>query len=110
MLWRIRVRGAMNSRGLDDIFDKTVPKNQVNSIQRKQQATSIIANASSDPALWVKRSVRGIPNMLFKLEARFEPKPTASKISRVSKQISVRHTSLRDDVAKLTDRLPEIMR
>lgn len=105
-LWRIRVWAAISSKGLLDVFGNTAPENQVKFTERKLQASNIVVNALSDPSLWVVRSVIGnLKEMLVKLNAKYDSKSTASKISRMSELVSIRYTNLRVDIARRVDRL-----
>lgn len=109
-LWRIRVWAATSSRGLNDVFGNIFPEDQVKFTERKQQASNIILNALSDPALRVVRSVGENPrDMLVNLNATYDMESTASKISRMSEMVSVRYTSLRYDIAKHINRLSGII-
>lgn len=92
------------------MFSNTVQEDQVTFTKRKQQASNIIVNALRDLALRIVRAITGNPkDMLIKLDARYDSKSTASKISRMSELVSDRYKSLREDVAKHIDRLSGII-
>ena len=84
-------------------------KKQPNQEQR-QQASNIIVSALGDHALRVVRSVIGDPvQMMAKLDDRYDSKTIATRISKMSELVSLKYTSLRDDVGKHIDKLAGII-
>lgn len=104
-LWKIRVEAACSSKGVSDALQKSKERTNV-SDDHKKTASGIIVAALSDPALRVVRSVIGNPvDMLEKLDARYDSRSTATKISKISELVSVRYTNVKHDITKHIDRM-----
>lgn len=123
-LWRIRVKAAISAKGLDVLFQEgkvDVPTKEGEPSTSKsaadaakdeqcQQASNIIVSTLGDHALRVVRAVIGSPKaMMKKLDDRFDSKTIASRISKMSELVSIRYTTLRDDIDKHIDKLAGLM-
>lgn len=108
-LWRIRVQAAISAKGLSSALEKPTAEGTPvldADKEKNQQASNIIVSALGDHALRVVRTIVGRPyEMMQKLDARYDSKSTASKISKMVELVSVRYTSVRDDMSKHIDRL-----
>lgn len=75
-----------------------------------RHAGNLIVGTLSDQALRIVRSVIGDPSeMLSKLDRRYDSNSTASKIVKMSELVSTKYTSLREDMAKLVDRMTALV-
>lgn len=116
-LWRIRVVAAISAKGLDKVFEPKKKNGEASSsptreagceatVEQCQQASNIIVSALSDHALRVVRSVIGNPlKMMAKLNDRYDSKTIASRISTMSELVSIKYTSLGDDIDKHIDKV-----
>ena len=116
-LWRIRVTAAISAKGLECVFEKDNEKSSETSAasssantkptsEQCQQASNIIVSALGDHALRVVRSVIGKPQeMIMKLDDRYDSKTIASRISKMSELVSLRYTSIKDDMDKHIDKM-----
>ena len=78
------------------------------SMQRK--AINIIIHAVMDEPLHMIRFDVGNPfRMVMKLDERYESKSTATRISRMSELISLRHTSLRRNLESHIDEMAALL-
>ena len=112
-LWRLRVESACDDRGLTAAFNqKEAPAGTDGSkfAQECLKVSGIIVAALGDSALRLVKSVRGKPTeMLEKLDARFDSKTTASKITKMVDLVSIRYTNPRSDITKHIDRMGSIV-
>lgn len=108
-LWRIRVESACDDKGLTAAFtQKEVPvdADRAKFEEQRLKASGIIVAACGDHALRVVKTVRGNPvEMMEKLDARYDSKTTASKISKMVELVSIRYTNPKQDIAKHIDRM-----
>ena len=125
-LWRIRVYAAISAKGLECVFSPkkkkkngepstasssdttgTPPKADTEpATEHYLQASNIIVVALGDHALRVVRSVIGDPKqMMVKLNERYDSQTVASRISKMSELVSIRYTSLKEDIDKHIDRM-----
>ena len=108
-LWRIRIVAAIDAKGLTKTLSDT-DDDTTEFKDSKRQAGNIIVSALSDQALRVVRSVMSNPkDMLEKLDRRYDSKTTASKIAKMSELVSMRYTSIRDDMARHVDRMAALI-
>ena len=71
---------------------------------QKEQASNIIISALGDHALRVVRTVIDDPyQMMKKLDARYDSKSTATRISKIVELMSTKFTSVDDDIGKNID-------
>lgn len=108
-LWRIRVRAAISAKGLKMTLVAanytTSPKTALTD-ENKEQACNIIVAALGDQALRVVVDVIDNPlGMLEKLDSRYDSKSTATRIAKFSELVSIKYTSVKDDMSKHVDRL-----
>lgn len=123
-LWRLRIKAAISSKGLRNVFldssYKTagastpdapdVGQSVTATEDQKEQASNIIVSALGDHALRVVRSVIGLPHvMLQKLDARYDSKSTATRISKMAELVCVKFTNAREDISKHVDRLAGLL-
>ena len=110
-LWRIRVLTAISAKRLKDaVQNRSADKDEQVYVDHQQQASKIFVAALSDQALCVVRTVIEITTeMLTKLERRYESKSTASNIAKMSELVSMRFTSLTDDLSGHIDRMAGLL-
>lgn len=111
-LWRIRVEAACSAKGLDNVLlveepERDTAESDIATFKAHQmQASNIMVGALSDHPLRVVRTVIGKPyQMLAKLDARYDSKSTSSKISKMSDLVSMRYSTLKEDISKHIDRM-----
>lgn len=116
-LWRIRIQAAISAKGLEEVFEEKKadnsssdnaekPTKSLTKAEQCQQASNLIVSALGDHALRVVRTVIGKPNqMMEKLDARYDSKTISSRISKMSELVSVRYSTLRDDIDKHIDKM-----
>ena len=74
------------------------------------QASNIIVSSLGDHALRVVRTVIGKrKSIMEKLDNRFDSKTISSRISKMSELVSIRYTTVKDDISKHIDRLAGII-
>ena len=117
-LWRIRIYGVISAKSLETVFEtrrqgevcSSTSTTSPASETQCQQASNIIVSALGDHALRVVRTVIGKPKeMMEKLDARYDSKTIASRISKMSELVSIRYNSLREDIDKHIDKLAGII-
>ena len=126
-LWRFRVTAAISAKGLDKVFkstnqtfssgeadssSSTAPAEQQQHVSsdNKMQASNIIVSSLGDHALRLVRTVIGdLEAMMDKLDKQFDSKTIASRISKMSELVSIRYTTIKDDIAKQIDLLAGII-
>lgn len=117
-LWRIRIFAAISAKSLETVFEtrkqgeasSSTSTTSPASETQCQQASNIIVSALGDHALRVVRTVIGNPKeMMEKLDARYDSKTIASRISKMSELVSIRYNSIREDMDKHIDKLAGII-
>lgn len=112
-LWRLRVEAACDAKGLTEAFSsekKPAGSDTERLVAVRKQASGIIVSALGDHALRVVRSVVGNPAaMLEKLDARYDSKSTASKITKMSKLVSVRFSNPKAGIEKHIDAMAALL-
>lgn len=118
-LWRIRVFAAISAKGLDKVFeaqtdgDKDSTSRDIGcnaTDEQCQKASNIIVSTLSDNALRVIRFCIGNPILMMeKLNNRFDSKTIASRISKIYELVTIRYTTLRDDIGKHIDKVAGII-
>ena len=112
-LWRLRVQSVCDDRGLTAAFNQKEALADADASKFAEQClkvSGIIVAALGDSALRLVKSVRGKPvEMLEKLDARYDSKTTASKISKMVDLVSIRYTNPRTDITKHIDRMGSIV-
>ena len=107
-LWKIRVEAACSAKGVQNTLNVPVGIRVEDS--HKSTASGIIVSALSDSALRVVRSVIGDPaEMMRKLDARFESRPTATNITKITEFESARFVNIKSDITKHIDRMASIL-
>lgn len=117
-LWNIRVTAALEALGLaretmTDASSETTGTDSASPVpaagdrdERHRRACALIIRALSDAALCVVRDVINDPvQMMVKLDARYDNKPTAAKISKMSELVSIDYTDTGRDIRKHIDKL-----
>ena len=118
-LWKIRVLSALEALGLAralmmDADSETASTADAgsrgtsgeNDDSKKRKACAIIIRALSDSVLRVVRDVITDPDQIMaKLDARYDNKSTASKISKMSELVSTTYKNLSKDIRKHIDKL-----
>lgn len=78
--------------------------------REKEQNSNIIIAGLGNHALRVDRSVIEQPSdMMKKLDARYNTKSTATRISKMAELVSIKYQSVREDIAKHVDRMGELL-
>ena len=117
-LWKIRVESACKAMHLDDVLtadelpatDATDKSNLAKFAKRQCKASSLIVSALSDQALRVVRSVIGFPfRMMEKLDARYNSRTTASKISKMGLLFSMKLERTSGSLEEHVDRMADII-
>ena len=110
-LWCIRVLAAISAEGLQDALkNRSADKDEQVYVDHQQQASNIVVAVLSNQALRVVRTVIGIPTgTLTKLDQRYDSKSTASKIAKMSELVSMRYTSLKEDLSGHIDRMAGLL-
>lgn len=102
MLWNIRVQTACNENGLTSVrrFEESPKESRVEEFEKmKRQASKIMISSLTDKPQRVVRSIVGSRfQMMQKLDQRYDFRTTASRISKMSELMSLRYTSISDDL------------
>lgn len=117
-LWKIRVNAALDALGLTEVTRTDLPSETSGATSsgldvttddhdaKRRKACAIIIRALSDSALRVVREVIDDPvQMMTKLDARYDNKSTAAKISKMAELVSVKYSNPAKDIRKHIDKL-----
>ena len=110
-LWRIHLQAAIICMKLDAALSDMVDgADNLTNKDTQHRASKNIVTALSDSALRVVRTVIGQPKgMMTKLNYRYDWKSTAPKTAKMSKMVSIRYISLREDLSGHIDRMAGLL-
>lgn len=91
-LWRICVKAAMTSKGMKEVLNERSHSFDEVFTEKMETASNIIISVLGDHALRVVLSDVGDPRkMMDRLDARYDSKSTAKKISKICELVSLRY-------------------
>lgn len=107
--WRIRVKAIIGAKGNNDAID--VDRSERASIDNKINATNIIISTLGDQQLRFVRTVVGeLIDRLIKLDTRYDSKPTATPIAKLSELVYSRYGSWREKMSAHREKMAAVIK
>lgn len=108
-LWRISVVARINAKSYSDTFHRFSSSSERDEVNG--QPRNIIGNSLSDqPSRIVSTTIGKLAEMLTKMDSRYDPKTTTSRIAKILELVSTRYGSLNEDISAHVDRLDGLVK